>query len=254
MIKKYCLLGASSGLAHSLILKLKDEDYQLILMARDINSLKEKLKIIEFKHAPIYKILDANKNFDDQDVIETIKKSSKIINFIAFTEFNDFSNFENIERQVKVNCEFLAKLLYICSEEGCKVERFIHIGSLVSSIPTPYLSLYSASKSFSENLILSLANERSINFYPAYMHLNGMNTKFHLKAGMPDRITQENSKYLTDKDVVAESLKRHLETKEISIYGDFYSKIFKWISALISKQKLAISAEKFYRKYLPDQD
>ncbi|PVU87455.1 hypothetical protein BB561_006320 [Smittium simulii] len=151
--------GATDGIGRALCIEMAQKKMNLILVSRNmekLNTLKAELEEfgIKVKVVSIDFASAASKDWDSvKNVIESVNVSA-LINCAGLShdypkpfEQEDLSRCDDI---LEVNCNSLTKMtrLVIPRMKTRRNGLILNIGSFVSTVPSPYLAMYSGSKSF----------------------------------------------------------------------------------------------------------
>jgi short-subunit dehydrogenase len=158
-MKEYILItGASSGIGLEMANLLAAKKYNLILVARSEDKLKQlqgELKS-QFRIDVEYLLYDLSESNSAQDLYNEVKEHNFLITgLINNAGFGDYGNFIEIplkkdEEMIAVNVTALVGLTKLFGADMAKAGkgRIMNIASLLSFLPFPYYSVYSATKSF----------------------------------------------------------------------------------------------------------
>jgi uncharacterized protein len=169
-MKEYILLtGASSGIGLEMAKLLAVENYNLILIARN----EKKLFEIQQEFMEIYPVdlvyfqFDLSEPRAAQEIYKEIKTHSYVVSgLINNAGFGDYGNFvdmslKNDEEMIAVNITALLGLTKLFAADMLKRSngKIMNIASLLSFLPFPYYSVYSATKSFVLSFTETIAAE-----------------------------------------------------------------------------------------------
>lgn len=158
-MKEYTLItGASSGIGYEMAKLLAAKNFNLILVARSEDKLKQLQAELTttFKIEVDYFLFDLSEPNSAIDLYNfTKKKEYKITGLINNAGFGDYGNFVEMplkkdEEMIAVNITALVGLTKLFGAEMIKAGkgRIMNVASLLSFLPFPYYSVYSATKSF----------------------------------------------------------------------------------------------------------
>jgi short-subunit dehydrogenase len=157
--KEFTLItGASSGIGYEMAKQLASKKHNLILVARS----QDKLEILqkELKHQfrieVHYLHYDLSESGAAQDLYDEIKEKNYfvtgLINNAGFGEYGNFveMSLKRDEEMIAVNITTLVGLTKLFGADMVKAGsgRIMNVASLLSFLPFPYYSVYSATKSF----------------------------------------------------------------------------------------------------------
>ncbi len=158
-MKEYTLItGASSGIGLEIAKQLAAKNQNLILVARSEDKLEALQKNLrkQFKVDVIYLQYDLSEPNSAQDLFNEIKEHKYLVTgLINNAGFGDYGNFVEMplkkdEEMIAVNVTTLVGLTKLFGADMVKAGkgRIMNVASLLSFLPFPYYSIYSATKSF----------------------------------------------------------------------------------------------------------
>ena len=152
------ITGASSGIGLEMAKQLAAKNIHLILVARSEDKLIQLQNEIksQYQVEVEYLLFDLSEPNAAQDLYNEIKeKNFFVTGLINNAGFGDYGNFVEIplkksEEMIAVNITALVGLTKLFGEEMVKAGkgRIMNVASLLSFLPFPYYSVYSATKSF----------------------------------------------------------------------------------------------------------
>jgi uncharacterized protein len=158
-MKEYTLItGASSGIGYEMSKQLASKNINLLLVARSedkLMKLQKELKT-QFKIEVEYLLYDLSEPNSAQDLYNNIKQKNYLVTgLINNAGFGDYGNFvetslKKDEEMIAVNITALVGLTKLFGADMIKAGkgRIMNVASLLSFLPFPYYSVYSATKSF----------------------------------------------------------------------------------------------------------
>lgn len=158
-MKEYTLItGASSGIGFEMAKQLASKNHNLILVARSqgkLEALQKELKS-QFEVDVLYLLYDLAEPNTAQDLYNEVKEHNYLVTgLINNAGFGDYGNFVEMplkrdEEMIAVNVTALVGLTKLFGSDMVKAGKgsVMNIASLLSFLPFPYYSLYSATKSF----------------------------------------------------------------------------------------------------------
>lgn len=158
-MKEYILItGASSGIGYEMAKQLAAKNYNLILVARTedkLVKLQNDLKS-QFSIEVEYLLYDLSEPNSAQDLYDQVKeKNYSVTGLINNAGFGDYGNFVEMslkkdEEMIAVNITALVGLtkLFGADMVNAGKGRIMNVASLLSFLPFPYYSMYSATKCF----------------------------------------------------------------------------------------------------------
>ena len=158
-MKSYTLItGASSGIGLEMAKLLAEKKYNLILIARSEQRLIQIQKELTEKNNIEIQILlfDLSEKNAAQDIYNQVTENNWLVTgLINNAGFGDYGNFmemqlSNDEEMIAVNITALVGLSKLFGSEMIKAKegRIMNVASLLSFLPFPYYTVYSATKCF----------------------------------------------------------------------------------------------------------
>lgn len=165
------ITGASSGIGLEMAKMLAKKNYNLILIARSEQRLNQIQKELTEKHNVVIQIMliDLAEKNAAQDIYNQVKENNwQVAGLINNAGFGDYGNFvemplNNDEEMIAVNVTALVGLTKLFASDMVKnkVGRIMNVASILSFLPFPYYSVYSATKSFVLSFTETIAAELS---------------------------------------------------------------------------------------------
>lgn len=169
-MKNYILItGASSGIGLEMAIQLAQKGFNLILVARSENKLNELKEDLERNYAIKVEILPADLNDINQtkavyDI--TIKKNWNVTHLVNNAGVGIYGNFLNtsLEKELQMidlNVKSLTLLTKLFARKMAIEQggRILNVASLLSYLPFPYYSVYSATKAYVLAFSQTIASE-----------------------------------------------------------------------------------------------
>lgn len=152
------ITGASSGIGAEMARLLAAKNFNLVLVARREAPLQQLQKAIQsqFRVEVDYLLFDLSEPHAATDLYQLVKeKGYSITGLINNAGFGEYGNFVEMplkrdEEMIAVNITALVGLTKLFAADMVKAGkgRIMNIASLLSFLPFPYYSLYSATKTF----------------------------------------------------------------------------------------------------------
>lgn len=158
-MKEFILItGASSGIGLEIAKQLSAKKQNLILVARSedkLEALQKELKN-QFELDIVYFLYDLSEPNSAQDLYNEVKEHNYLVTgLINNAGFGDYGNFVEMplkkdEEMIAVNVTALVGLTKLFGADMVKLRRgrIMNVASILSFLPFPYYSIYSATKSF----------------------------------------------------------------------------------------------------------
>lgn len=158
-MKNYILItGATSGIGYEMAQQLATQKFNLILVARRLEILKKMQVELTAVHGVEIEIFEVDLSIPHEaiDLYETTKRNNLVVThlvnnagFGGYGKFVETSLDEEMD-MINLNVSSLVVLTKLFAQDmvARKFGRIMNVASLLSFIPLPYYSVYSATKSF----------------------------------------------------------------------------------------------------------
>ncbi len=167
--KTALVTGASTGIGNELSRLLAQDGYNLVIVARNEEKLKELSAELEEKYNIFVKVIAKDLSYPDSpnEIFNETKRQelniSVLINNAGFGSFGEFLNL-NIENEInmlQVNVLSLTHLTYLYGREMIKLGggKILNVSSTAAFQPGPLMTVYYASKAYVLHFSEALANE-----------------------------------------------------------------------------------------------
>ncbi|PQV64803.1 hypothetical protein B1R32_10370 [Abditibacterium utsteinense] len=164
-MKTALITGASSGIGYEMAKELARQSYDLILVARREDKLRELEKLLE-KHVGVTVIvLDLAKEGAAQTLFDALRGRpiDLLINNAGFADYALFaeSGFAKISAMMQVNMIALTQITHLFLPPMIARGRgqILQVASIAGFFPGPLMSVYYASKAYVLSFSEALANE-----------------------------------------------------------------------------------------------
>lgn len=158
-MKEYIIItGASSGIGLEMAKLLAEKNYNLLLIARNEEKLQQLQNEIQLQYGVDvdYLLFDLSEQHSAIDLYNLVKEQNYtvtgLINNAGFGEYGDFFDMplHRMEEMIAVNVTSLVGLTRLFGADMVRLGRgrIMNVASLLSFLPFPYYSVYSATKSF----------------------------------------------------------------------------------------------------------
>jgi len=158
-MKEYILItGASSGIGYEMAQQLAAKNFNLILVARSVGKLKEMQKELSsaFGIEVQYFEKDLSKPELAKELFDDVKAQkfevSHLVNNAGFGGYGNFveTSLNHEIDMINLNVSTLVVLTKLFAQDMVKRKsgRIMNVASILSFLPFPYYSVYSATKTF----------------------------------------------------------------------------------------------------------
>ncbi len=250
-MKVTLITGATSGIGEAVAHQLAEKKHNLLLVARNEQKLKQLCNELANNNIEAHYIsADLSKSEAVSYVFEEAKKKNLFVNTLVnnagIGSSGEFVN-NNLQSELEMLQLNNASLVALChlflpEMKNNKSGNIINVGSMASFFPSPYMSVYAASKMFVRSFTQALTEEckpYGVNvmlFCPGLTSSNFMNTSANNnewgKTLVKGAYTQ------TPEQVVAEMIKALEQKKTFRISG-FQNAMSAKIGALIPYSTIA---------------
>ncbi len=168
-MKVTLITGATSGIGEALAYQLAKKKHNLLLVARNEQKLKQQSEELSKQNGITanYIVADLSKPEAVNYVFEEAKKKNLSVNILVNNagigssgEFVN-NNLQSELEMLQLNNSSLVALchLFLPEMKSNKSGNIINIGSMASFFPSPYMSVYGASKMFVRSFTQALTEE-----------------------------------------------------------------------------------------------
>ena len=157
---KALITGASSGIGRDIARVLDKKGYELVLVARDDEKLKEIAK--ELKKVEIIST-DLSIEENCKKIYEQVPDIDLLVNNAGFGDCGDFTK-TSLEKEIKmiqtnVIAYHILTKLYLIDFKNKNSGRILNVASIAGFMPGPLMSTYYATKSYVVRLSESIREE-----------------------------------------------------------------------------------------------
>ena len=232
MEKEAVIIGGSSGIGLNLALELGKKNYNINLISRNIQNLKNAKIFLEknIKTKVYIKKSDLSNIEETNKLINFFKSTKKKYSFLIYCCGDGYYgnpikslNKKNLKiLNLNIN-NFVSVVYYFCNHMlKHRIDSYIcPIGSLGGFVPNPKLLLYGSSKKFIETFTLSLGEYLNTSNISVSLIAPGQTKTKFLKE---IRLKNLNNDFLTPNEVAKESIGKILNKKRVIIPG-VYNKL-----------------------------
>ena len=194
---KALVTGASSGIGRDIAKVLDQKGYEVVLVARDEEKLKEVAK--ELKKAEII-ATDLSIEENCKKIYEQVQDIDLLVNNAGFGDCGDFTK-TSLEKEIKmiqtnVIAYHILTKLYLINFKNKNSGKILNVASIAGFMPGPLMSTYYATKSYvvrlSESIKEELKQEKS-NVKISILCPGPVNTNFNNVANVKFHMREANS-------------------------------------------------------------
>ncbi len=180
------ITGGSRGLGFHIAKEIKDRGYDIILISRNEEALKNSARILGAE----YYVVDLAKNYEKIGDIIRRYKPYIVVNNAGVGLYGEFreQRWENLRDMLNVNIMALTYITKIALE-SMKEGYILNISSVASCRPQKNLSIYAATKAYVAHFSKSLAKEEHVHI--SYLLLGPTKTDFFKNANMPTKFLEK---------------------------------------------------------------
>jgi len=211
--KHALITGATSGIGYELAMLFAKDNYNLVLVARNQETLEQTAQEIVATAPGIHTHLLAIDLFEDgaaqriyNATVEMGVRIDVLVNNAGQGEWGKFTN-TNLERELDiVKLNIIAPLtltkLYLKDMVERNSGKILQLASSVSKAPSPYLSVYAATKAFVLSLTEALIKEvENTEVTITALQPGPTDTDFFHKAKAENSVTYREASFYTAQEV-----------------------------------------------------
>ncbi|MBM6860299.1 SDR family oxidoreductase [Clostridium saudiense] len=234
MDNNYVLItGASSGIGFELAKLFKRDGYNLVLVARDKEKLKNATDKLNDKENKIIMLdVDLSKEEEINRLINYIDDNKINVNILVNNAgIGSFGNFTEVdwnieEKLIDINIKALTKLTkyFLAKMIENKSGGILNVASTAAFTSGPRMATYYASKAYVLNLTEAIYEEvREYGVKISCLCPGPVRTSFQIKAGINK--SEKAKKYLMNADIVAKVGYEEFKKGKVIIIPGFKNKI-----------------------------
>jgi len=212
--QKHALVtGATSGIGYELAKLLAKENYNLVLIARNLENLEETAAELQVLSPNIHSHVMAIDLFEPGAAEEIYNKTTELgiridalVNNAGQGEWGLFSN-TDLDREIDiVQLNVIASMsltkLYLKDMLSRNSGKILQLASSVSKTPAPYLSVYAATKAFVLSLTEALQKEiENSDVTITALQPGATDTDFFHKAKAENSVTYKETSFYSPEEV-----------------------------------------------------
>jgi len=254
--QKHALItGATSGIGYELAKLFAKDNYNLVLVARSQNNLEETKKEIEALFPKIHIHLYAADLFERGQAEMLYQKTESLgirvdvlVNNAGQGEWGKFTN-TDLQREIDIielnviSMMVLTKL-YLKDMVARNSGKILQLASSASKVPSPYLSVYAATKAFTLSLAEALSREvENTDVIITALQPGATDTDFFHKAKAENTVTYQEMELYTPEEVAKAGFDG-LMKGEMTVVPGIMNKAQGMLSNFLPDQAVAANMEK----------
>lgn len=236
------ITGASSGIGRDLAREFAKKNYEIVLVARNIEKLESlKKELTEEYHVKVeYLSVDLSSRENCVDLHEKARDIDILVNNAGLGDFGNFTNTQ-LEKDftiidTNITAMHVLTKLYLKDMKEKKSGKILNVASIAGFLPGPLMATYYASKNYvvrlSEAIREELKKEKS-NVKISILCPGPVRTNFNNVANVKFEISSLSSEY-----VAKYTVNKFLKDKFYIVPG-FQIKCAKFFSKIVPTQILA---------------
>ena len=261
--QKHALVtGATSGIGYELAKLLAKDNYSLVLVARNRETLEQTAAELQELSKDIHMHIIDIDLFESGAAQKVYAKTQELgirvdvlVNNAGQGEWGLFSN-TDLEREIAiVQLNIIASMsltkLYLKEMLERNSGKILQLASSASKVPSPYLSVYAATKAFVLSLTEALQKEiENSDVTITALQPGATDTDFFHKAKAENTVTYKESSLYDPKDVAKAGYEGMLNGEKTVVPG-FMNKTQGFLNSLSSDSTIAANME---RQMLPSDN
>ena len=253
-VKTALITGASSGIGREFARLFAKDGYDLIIIARREERLRELADSLKEKHGTKSMIIpkDLSHVYAPKEIFDSIKIAGTnvdvLINNAGFDIYGNFyeTDYEKELDMMNVNCVALTYLTKLFLPD--MIERgsgkILNMGSIASIVAAPLNALYCATKAYVLSMSLAIGEElKNTGVSVTCLCPGATKTEFHKVADMEDIKIMEGNVMSAEK-VAKIGYKGLMKGKRVVIPG-FVNKLQAFITRFVSRKKITQIAKSY---------
>lgn len=200
------ITGASSGIGKEMACVLADEDYDVALVARNVQALNALKQELEIAH-PSIKVsvhqYDISKAENCRKLYSEVRNVDVLINNAGFGTFGNFTDIE-LEKEISmidtnITAVHMLTKLYLKDMQEKNAGHIMNVASIAGFLPGPLMATYYATKNYVLSLSRAINHElkkAKSNVKISVLCPGPVNTNFNKVAGVSFGLKGLASKYV----------------------------------------------------------
>lgn len=257
-MKTILITGASSGIGKQCAIMFAQKGFNLVLISRNIESLKELKEDIQKSNDIEIDCFscDLSKEDGPNQVFEYCKtnnvKIDVLINNAGFGDYGKFidGDINKYTNMIDLNDRSLVKMCYLFMNDLKNGGHIINIASIAAFMPGPYMAVYYASKAFVLNFSLAINEElKKDNVRVSAICPGPVRTSFWQKANTSMSETKEKYFARSPKQI-ANTVFKAYEKRKVVIVDGLINKIIVFFTRFIGRGLLSKIVSNAHNKLL----
>ena len=258
------ITGASSGIGKEFARAFAKRGFDLILVARNLDKLKELRQELKKDRQINVELFDIDLSLEGspEKLYEYCKENnldvSILVNNAGFGDFGEFSegDLNKYKNMIDLNDKTLMTLTYLFVKDMKKNRfgRIINVASVAAFMPGPFMAVYYASKAFVLSFSLALKEELKYDNIKFTVLCPGpVKTEFWDRAGVKMKGLKDKMLARTAKDVVKTAMKAFDSNKDVVVDG-FFNKAAVSASQIFGDKIAAKTVARIQSKLTDEKD
>ncbi|GEC72314.1 hypothetical protein SAMN05443543_11086 [Flavobacterium flevense] len=259
--KNVLITGATSGIGYEFAKLYAEKNYNLILVARnDENLQKTATEMKEISKDKTIQIIEIPIDLFDRESAHKIYQTTKKLDIFVDILINNAGQGEwgkfhktDIDREIdlielNINTVLSLTKLYLRDMVLHNKGKILFLASSVSNAPSPYFSVYAATKAFILSFAEAIAYEvKDTNITITALRPGPTDTDFFHKAKAENSVTYREKELANPEEVAKAGLEALKKKKHIAMPG-FQNKFQSMLNNIMTDDKIAANMEKQLKK------
>jgi short-subunit dehydrogenase len=255
MRKTALITGASSGLGKEFARQLADKDYNLVLVARRENLLKDLARKLSQVKVNVFAI-DLTAENAIEDLIKYLADENLSVHvLINNAGFGDYARFDKadigkLQNMIDLNIKALTDLMYYISQQMIRRKSgyILNVASTAAFQPGPMMATYFATKHY----VLALSEAVAYEWKADGLKVSALcpgptKTEFFNQADMNNSTMMKNIKLPSAEEVAAFGLEGLFKGKTVAVHG-FLNRFLVFVGRLAPRNIITAMTAKALKK------
>ena len=259
--KNVLITGATSGIGYEFAKLYAEKNYNLILVARnDENLQKTATEMKEISKDKTIQIIEIPIDLFDRESAHKIYQTTKKLDIFVDILINNAGQGEwgkfhktDIDREIdlielNINTVLSLTKFYLRDMVLHNKGKILFLASSVSNAPSPYFSVYAATKAFILSFAEAIAYEvKDKNITITALRPGPTDTDFFHKAKAENSVTYREKELASPEEVAKAGMEALKKKKHIAMPG-FQNKFQSMLNNIMTDDKIAANMEKQLKK------